>query len=107
MIKLQLLLRHPGAEPELEPALRALIEANGMTVTGYGRASVSATITEAEFARLFGAPPEIQGGFAVGNAQSAPELAVPPALQDAVSLISVAPRHSATNHHPRDKYAAI
>lgn len=108
MIKLQLLLRRPGADPELDPVLRALLEANGLTVTGSGRASVSATMPEEAFARLFGQAPEVKSGFAAAPpAAEAPALAVPPALLDAISLITVAPRHTTTKHHPRDKYAAI
>lgn len=102
MIKLQMLLRRPGANPGLDPALRALLEANGLTITGCGRASVSATMSEQDFARLFGPPPALKAGFAAGPvAAAAPELAVPPALLDAVSLITVAPRHTPTKHHPR------
>ena len=101
MIKLQLLLRHPGAEPELDPALRARLEALGFTVTCAGRASVSATLSEADFARLFGPPPPLQAGFAAGPL-AAPDLPVPPALSDAVTLITIAPRHTATDHQPRE-----
>jgi hypothetical protein len=96
MIKLQLLLRHPGAEPELDPALCALLASHGLTVTCAGRASVSATVSEPDFARLFGPPPPMRAGFAAG-ALTAPALAVPPALLDAISLITIAPRHIATN----------
>lgn len=101
MIKLQLLLRHPGAEPELDPALRAQLEALGLTITGCGRASVSATVSEDDFARLFGPPGPVQAGFAA-SALAAPELPVPPQLLEAICLITVAPRHVATNQHPRD-----
>lgn len=108
MIKLQLLLRRPGADPELDPLLRALLEANGLTVTGSGRASVSATMPEDEFARLFGQAPELKAGFAAAPAAAeASALAVPPVLLDSISLITVAPRHTATKHLPRDKHAAI
>ena len=101
MIKLQLLLRHPGAEPELDPALRAQLEALGFTVTCAGRASVSATVSEAGFARLFGPPPPLQAGFAAGPL-APPELPVPPSLANAVTLITIAPRHTATDHQPRE-----
>lgn len=102
MIKLQMLLRRPGADPELDPALRTLLEANGLTITGCGRASVSATVSDQDFARLFGPAPAIKAGFAAQSAAAtaAGELTVPPALLDAISLISVAPRHTTTNHHP-------
>ncbi len=95
MIKLQLLLRHPGAEPELDPALRTLLATHGVTVTGEGRASLSATISEDDFRRLFGPPSRIALSAAAGPYQS-PELAVPPGLADAVSLITIAPQHIAT-----------
>lgn len=95
MIKLQLLLRHPGAEPRLDPGLCAQLEALGLTVTGTGRASLSATMQEDDFTRLFAlAPPRPALAAA---ALAAPELTVPPALRDAVSLITIAPRHVATN----------
>lgn len=102
MIKLQLLLRHPGKEPELDPALRARLEACGMAVTGAGRASLSAEIGEDGFDKLFGHHPALQSGFAP-TPQASMELPVPASLSDAISLITVAPRHSATNHHPRNK----
>lgn len=100
MIKLQLLLRHPGADPELDPALRAQLEALGLAVTGCGRASVSATVSEDDFARLFGPPGPMKAGYAA-SALATPELPVPPALQGAISLITVAPRHVATHQPPR------
>jgi hypothetical protein len=106
MIKLQLLLRHPGAEPELDPGLRELLQASGLTVTGCGRASVSATVSEADFARLFGAPRPAVAGFAA-SLPAADALPVPPSLSEAISLITIAPRHTATHHHPQDKHAAI
>lgn len=99
MIKLQLLLRRPGAEPELDPGLRAQLEALGLTITGTGRATLSATMQEADFARLFGVPPQ---AVPAAGPLAGPELTVPPALTDAVSLITVAPRHVATNQPPTD-----
>lgn len=106
MIKLQLLLRRPSLEAELDPALRALIERLGMRVTGAGRASVSAEIAEPDFAKLFGPPPAVRAGFAP-SPLAAPALPVPAPLSDAVSLITVAPRHSAMRHPPREKHEAI
>ena len=100
MIKLQLLLRHPGADPEVEPALRALLEEHGLTITGEGRASLSATISEHGFRRLFGPPSRIGLSAAAGPYQS-PELAVPAPLADAISLITVAPNHIVTHPYPR------
>lgn len=94
MIKLQLLLRHPSADIALDPAVGAALAAHGMEVTGSGRASVSAQMTEAAFARLFGIAPS-------------PDLPLPPGLADSISLITIAPRHSATRHTPRVKHAAI
>lgn len=95
MIKLQLLLRHPGAQPEVEPALRSLLQAHGVTVTGEGRASLSATISEDDFRRLFGPPSRIALSAATGPYQS-PDLDVPAGLADAISLITIAPHHIAT-----------
>ncbi len=99
MIKLQLLLRHPGAEPEVDPALRALLEAHGIQVSCEGRATISANISEDDFARLFGPHGPLAAGFAARQADS-PALAVPDDLQDAISLITIAPRHTATAHSP-------
>lgn len=96
MIKLQLLLRHPGKEPELDPALRAALEALGMHVDGVGRASVSAHMAQDDYATLFGQPP-----------LESCELPIPAALADAVSLITVAPHHVATNLTPGTRNAAI
>ena len=95
MIKLQLLLRHPCAEPGLDPALRAQLEALGFAITACGRASVSANVSEDDFARLFGPPLPVKAGFAAGPL-AAPSLPVPPALSDAITLIAVAPHHVAT-----------
>lgn len=100
MIKLQCLLRHPGSSPELEPALRALLESYGIAVTGAGRASLTAQIAEDDFCHLFGALPQLESGFAP-DLQATPELAVPPGLVDAISLITIAPRHTAAPHTVR------
>ena len=96
MIKLQLLLRHPRPEPELDPALRAALEQLAIHVDAAGRASVSAHMHAADYARLFGQPP-----------LASIELPVPAALADAVSLITVAPPHVATNPAPGTDHAAI
>ena len=51
--------------------------------------------TRAEFHALFGpAPPS-------------PDLALPAGLTDAVSLVSIAPRHSPMHTNPRVNHAAI
>lgn len=94
MIKLQLLLRHPAPEPELDAGLRARLEQLGFNVDGSGRASVTAHMTEGTFIRLFGqsAPP------AVIVPARTPDLAVPAALQDDISMITCAPRHDLTNN---------
>ncbi len=100
MIKLQLLLRQAGTSPELDPALRAVLEAHGMAITATGCATVSVQMSEAQFDTLFGTPPAHASGFAAQPlAQSA--LVVPANLSHAVSLITLAPRHSATNHTVR------
>lgn len=106
MIKLQLLLRHPGAEPEVDPALRALLGAHGIEVTGEGRASVSATVSEADFSRLFGEHGALTGGFAARQSET-PALLIPDDLQDAISLITIAPRHTATALSPGGKHATL
>lgn len=106
MIKLQLLLRHPGANPEVDPALRALLDQHGFKVTAEGRASVSATMSEDDFMRLFGPHRPLRAGFAARQSET-PELAVPADLQDAISLITIAPRHATIGTSPRGKHAAI
>lgn len=96
MIKLQLLLRHPSSEPELPPGLRPALEALAMHVDGAGRASVSVHMAPGDYASLFGQPP-----------LESSELPIPAALADAVSLITVAPHHVATNVQPGTRHAAI
>lgn len=83
MIKLQLLLRHPSAEPGIDPALGEVLAQHGIAVTGVGRASLSAQMTH------------LADGFAP---LSAPELPVPSGLVDAISQITIAPHHRATNN---------
>lgn len=95
MIKLQLLLRHPGTEPGIEETLRTALAAHGLQVTGCGRASVSVQIAADDFARLFGDAPDVTA------------LPVPAGLQDAVTLITSAPRHCVLPHSPKGKNAAI
>lgn len=93
MIKLQLLLRHPRSEPEADPALRALLAEHGITLTGEGRASLSASVTEDAFARLFGAP-KIAASFTARPFEP-PALPVPADLAESISLITVAPHNPA------------
>lgn len=95
MIKLQLLLRHPGTEPDIDEALRATLAAHGLQVTGCGRASVSVQIAPDDFARLF------------GDAPDATALPVPAGLQGAVTLITCPPKHCVLPHSPKGKNAAI
>ena len=104
MIKLQLLLRHPSPDIALDPVVRAALEAHGFIVTGSGRASVSAQMTEANFEKLFGPSPPVTAGFA---RLTSPELPLPPGLESAVSLITITPRHSAMHNTPRANHAAI
>ncbi|HEU4777028.1 MAG TPA: hypothetical protein VFS95_09400 [Telluria sp.] len=95
MIKLQLLLRHPGPEPDIDEALRAALAAHGLQVTGCGRASVSVQIAADDFARLFGASPDVTS------------LPVPADLQDAVTLITCPPKHCVLPYPSKGKNAAI
>jgi len=95
MIKLQLLLRHPSAEPGIDPTLGELLAQHGMTVTGVGRASLSAQMTQTAFDELFGPMPHLADGFAP---LPAPELPLPSGLVDAISQITIAPHHRATNN---------
>ena len=93
MIKLQLLLRQPLAEPGADPALRARLEAHGMTLTGEGRATLSVTMSDEDFKRLFG-PPKIAAGFTMGPYEP-PALQIPADLSGAIQLITVAPHNPA------------
>lgn len=95
MIKLQLLLRHPGTEPGIDDTLRAALAAHGLQVTGCGRASVSVQMAPDDFARLFGPAPDQDC------------LPVPAALQEAVTLITGAPQQCALPYPPKGKNAAI
>ena len=94
MIKLQLLLRRPSRDIALDPALRAMLEQHGFAITASGRATVSAEMTGPHFEQLFGFLPPLA------------ELPVPAPLQEAISLITLTPRHSAM-HEPRVNHAAI
>jgi len=91
MIKLQLLLRHPAQLTEIDPGLRARLEALGLRVTGAGRASVSVEVDEADAEKLFGPLPPVQAGFGLLSAAALP---VPPGLADAISALTLAPRHA-------------
>ena len=104
MIKLQLLLRRPRSEPKLDAPLRARIEQHGINVTGSGRASISAAMTEDAFAHLFGAHGSLQSGYA---SLSEPPLPVPPALQEEISLITLVPRHGPTDQPSRVHHASV
>lgn len=106
MIKLQLLLRQPGAQPELDPALRARLQEHGLRVTGEGRASLSTEISEDDFRRYFGPPRPLTTGFAGGPYES-PELKIPPGLLDAISAITVAPPNATIVHPNGGKNAPI
>ena len=100
MIKLQLLLRHPGPNRQLDPALRARLEAHGMAVTGSGCATVTAQIAQDDFDLLFDCQPEHASGFATGPL-AAPCLRVPPDLLDTISTITIPPRHTAATDSAR------
>lgn len=93
MIKLQLLLRHPRPQPAVDPALRTLLAAHGIMVTGEGRATLSASVTEDDFVRMFGAP-KMSAGVTARPFEE-PALPVPDALAEAISLITVAPHNPA------------
>ncbi len=92
MIKLQFLLCHPSLVPEADPGLRARLAAHGITVTEAGRASLSATVGEKEFECMFG-PPQSEAST-TARPFDPPALPVPADLADAISLITVAPRHT-------------
>ena len=96
MIKLQLLLRHPQPEPEVDPALRALLDAYGIMLTGEGRATLSASVTEDAFVRLFGAL--TIAPVSTARPFEPAELPVPANLAEAISLITVAPHNPAMIH---------
>ena len=89
MIKLQLLLRHARPEPVSDPAMHALLDAHGITVTCEGRASLSATVAEEAYTRLFGALEPVAS--AAARAFEMPTLPVPADLADVISLITIAP----------------
>ena len=106
MIKLQFLLRQPGAHPEVDPALRARLDGHGIKITAEGLASLSADVSEEDFMRLFGPHKPLTAGFASAPDQT-PELKIPADLQDAISLITIAPRHTATANSTKEKNAPI
>lgn len=104
MIKLQLLLRHPRPEPELEAGVRARLEQHGFVIDGSGRASVTVHITEAGFDQLFAQPAPLPAGLA---STPTSDLPVPPGLREDITLITCAPRHATTHHQPRVQHASI
>jgi hypothetical protein len=99
MIKLQLLLRHPAQRPEIDPGLRARLDALGLHVTASGRASISVEASAADAEQLFGPLAVQASGFAPSLAAT-PDLPVPTALADAISLITIAPQHIAATPPP-------
>lgn len=102
MIKLQLLLRHPTAQPELDDDLRAQLEKLGIRVTGNGRVTVSAEISPADYEKLFHALP-----VPSGRPEDTPDLPIPASLEGAVTLITIAPQHVPTEPTGKGKNAAI
>ena len=92
MIKLQMLL-HSLTRADLdESALRAQLSELGISTTGVGLATVSAEISVDAFTKVWGKPPAVASGFALGMEGHA--LAVPPALAASIESISTVPRHS-------------
>ena len=98
MIKLQLLLVQASATPALDAGLAARLAQAGLRITGHGRASISAEVSEPDFARLFGVAPPHPGGF-VANPADTPALPIPPELRDAIRLITLVPRHHIISPH--------
>lgn len=96
MIKLQLLLHRPQCSLELDPALRARIEAHGMRITAVGLATISAEMSHDDYEHLFGMPPPELVSGCMHSAPSAPALPVPPDLAGSVTLITIAARHVTT-----------
>ncbi|HEY0060579.1 MAG TPA: hypothetical protein VGC21_00580 [Telluria sp.] len=95
MIKLQLLLRHPGTDPGIDEGLRTALDGMGLCVTGCGRATVSAQIAPDAFARLFGPAPDSTA------------LPVPAPLSGYITLITSAPPHCVTTDSQKGKHGAI
>ncbi len=102
MIKIQMLLRHPSAEPELDQELAAELVRLGIRVLGVGRATLSAEIAESDFEGVFGLAPHLPG-----HPGDTPDLPIPKSLQAAITLITLAPRHVLTAPTGKENNAAI
>ena len=98
MIKLQLLLRMPCAQPGVSPALAAALGKLGMAITGTGRASVSVQMDDTDFTDCFGRL--TPGDPGLGGCDAA-DLSVPSALADSISLVTLAPRHCVPDNPTR------
>lgn len=102
MIKIQLLLRRPASQPELEAGLRDKLEQLGIHVLGAGRVTVTAELSPAAFEKLFGLEPA-----SACSPGSSPDLPIPDILKDVVTLITVAPAHVLTGTTGKGTNAAI
>ena len=98
MIKLELLLRLPCADPGVSPALASVLSGLGMAVTAAGRASVSVQMDETDFIDCFGPMPSRATSLAACDAAALP---IPGALAESVSLVTLAPRHCVPDNPTR------
>jgi hypothetical protein len=100
-ITLQILLRHEWRTPDGVAKALDILRANGLTPTGSGAATISATIPADKFEEMFGVkatqvapqPPD-RTDFGRSGGYVSPDLKVPDPLAACVDSISAAPSHS-------------
>ncbi|KJC58752.1 hypothetical protein UP10_22030 [Bradyrhizobium sp. LTSPM299] len=100
-ITLQVLLRREWRTPDGVAKALDVLRANGLTPTGSGAATISATIPVDKFEEMFGVkatqvapqPPD-RADFGRSGGYVSPDLKVPDPLVTCVDSISAAPSHS-------------
>ncbi|HLG48895.1 MAG TPA: hypothetical protein VKY24_21810 [Reyranella sp.] len=91
LVKLQILLSHPLGGDEMRLVEARLTEL-GMTITGRGAVTLSASMPADLFSTTFGREFRGRSGFAARGSLGE-TLSVPASLRDYVDAISETPRH--------------
>jgi len=86
-VRLQILLKKPLAD---DTSLVPLLEQHGLKITGTGVTTVTATVSQERYKKMFGKSPDVRSGFSTGIGDV---LAVPDALAPYVESISETPKH--------------
>lgn len=100
-VKLQLLIQRPWRNPEGIRRILEQLPALGIQPTAAGAATISAQATPQDFKHLFHLKAETVAprpagpmDFGRSGGHTAPELPVPPGLEEYIESISVAPLHT-------------